>query len=245
MLPRAKVIALLVNPSFPQTGPTIRDMQEAARVKTVLLPILKASSESEIGVAFASLAELRADGLVVEGNPSFEGHGGQSQDCQCTRPHGPACDPRPRRRGHRVKRRAVLALLAGATMPLPFAAGESAKVFRLGVLQPLPPGPGYRALVQQLLALGWEEGRNLRIGETHASRLELPPSRNFFGTSSPIPATSAGPSRQPLRYATKRPRAVFPGLHPSRRGSRQPEEAASQALSSRREFSAIVGVAAG
>ena len=26
LLPRAKVIALLVNPSFPQTGPTIRDM---------------------------------------------------------------------------------------------------------------------------------------------------------------------------------------------------------------------------
>jgi len=74
LLPRAKVIALLVNPSFPQTGPTIRDMQEAARVKAVLLPILKASSESEIGAAFASLAELRADGLVVEGNPFFEGH---------------------------------------------------------------------------------------------------------------------------------------------------------------------------
>ena len=74
LLPRAKVIALLVNPSFPQTGPTIRDMQEAARVKAVSLPILKASSESEIIAAFASLTELRADGLVVEGNPFFEGH---------------------------------------------------------------------------------------------------------------------------------------------------------------------------
>jgi hypothetical protein len=30
------------------------------------------SSESEIDAAFASLAELRADGLVVEGNPFFE-----------------------------------------------------------------------------------------------------------------------------------------------------------------------------
>jgi putative ABC transport system substrate-binding protein len=55
----------------------------------------------------------------------------------------------------------------------PFAAGaagaagaarEPAKVFRLGVLQPLPPGPGYRAFVQQLLAFGYEEGRNLQIG---------------------------------------------------------------------------------
>ena len=65
-----------------------------------------------------------------------------------------------------MNRRSVLALLAGAAMSLPLpagAAGEPAKVFRLGVLQPLPPGPGYRAFVQQLLALGWEEGRNLQI----------------------------------------------------------------------------------
>ena len=31
--------------------------------------------------------------------------GGQSQDCQCTRPDGPACDPRPRRRVHRMNDR--------------------------------------------------------------------------------------------------------------------------------------------
>ena len=53
--------------------------------------------------------------------------------------------------------------------------GEPAKVFRLGVLQRLPPGPGYRVFVQQLLVLGWEEGRNLRIdyvelGNTDADR---------------------------------------------------------------------------
>ena len=74
LVPRAKVISLLVNPSFPQTGSTIRDMQEAARVKDVSLAVLKASSESEIEAAFASLAELRADGLVVQGSPFFEGH---------------------------------------------------------------------------------------------------------------------------------------------------------------------------
>ena len=62
-----------------------------------------------------------------------------------------------------MKRRGVLALLAAATMPLPFAAGEPAKVFRLGVLSYTPPGPGIRALEQQLQTLGWEEGRNLQI----------------------------------------------------------------------------------
>jgi putative ABC transport system substrate-binding protein len=37
------------------------------------------------------------------------------------------------------------------------------KVFRLGVLQSTPPGPGYRAFVEQLRVLGYEEGRNLQI----------------------------------------------------------------------------------
>jgi putative tryptophan/tyrosine transport system substrate-binding protein len=65
-----------------------------------------------------------------------------------------------------MKRRGVLAWFAGAAM-LPQlaarAAGESTKVFRLGVLQPSPPGPGYRAFVQQLHVLGYDESRNLRI----------------------------------------------------------------------------------
>jgi putative tryptophan/tyrosine transport system substrate-binding protein len=65
-----------------------------------------------------------------------------------------------------MRRRSVLALLAGAATVPPFAAraaGEPAKVFRLGVLSPLPPGPGYRAFVERLHALGWDEGRNLQI----------------------------------------------------------------------------------
>ena len=77
-----------------------------------------------------------------------------------------------------MRRRGVLALLAGGAITPPFSvssAGEPAKVFRLGVLQRLPPGPGYRVFVQQLLVLGREEGRNLRIdyvelGNTDADR---------------------------------------------------------------------------
>ena len=48
-------------------------------------------------------------------------------------------------------------------MPLPFAAGEPSKVFRLGMLSFTPPGPGIRALEQRLQTLGWQEGRNLQI----------------------------------------------------------------------------------
>jgi putative tryptophan/tyrosine transport system substrate-binding protein len=63
-----------------------------------------------------------------------------------------------------ITRRGVLALLAASAVPPTLVAGEPPKVFRLGVLSPLPPGgPGYRAFVERLQALGWEEGRNLQI----------------------------------------------------------------------------------
>jgi len=62
-----------------------------------------------------------------------------------------------------MKRRSVLALLGGAAVSPLSAAGEPAKVLRLGVLSPLPGGPGYRAFIERLHALGWEEGHNLYI----------------------------------------------------------------------------------
>jgi ABC-type uncharacterized transport system substrate-binding protein len=65
LVPRARVIALLVNPNNAYTAPMIRDVQEAARAKKVQLPILKASTESEIDAAFATLVKLHADALVV------------------------------------------------------------------------------------------------------------------------------------------------------------------------------------
>jgi len=49
----------------------IRDVQEAVRAKGVQLPILKASSESEIEAAFATLVQLHAGALVVGADPFF------------------------------------------------------------------------------------------------------------------------------------------------------------------------------
>ena len=66
----------------------------------------------------------------------------------------------------RLRRRTFLRLGIGAATSPHLAAravGEPAKVFRLGVLQRLPPGPGFRAFVQQLRALGYEEPHNLQI----------------------------------------------------------------------------------
>jgi len=65
LVPGAKVIALLVNPKFPETERVIREVQEAARTKGLQLPILKVSNESEIDAAFASLAQLQAGALLV------------------------------------------------------------------------------------------------------------------------------------------------------------------------------------
>jgi putative tryptophan/tyrosine transport system substrate-binding protein len=71
LVPRAGVIALLVNPNGPNTEPIIRDVQEAARAKGVQLPVLMASAEEEIDAAFATLVQLQAGGLVVGTDPFF------------------------------------------------------------------------------------------------------------------------------------------------------------------------------
>jgi hypothetical protein len=171
LVPQARVIALLVNANDPRAERIIGGVQEAAREKGVQLPILKASTESEIDAAFATLTQLHADALVLDPKPVLrqparaapcagippcrpgdlcvarirrgrradqlwnEPHrllspgrylrrkdpqrhqtgrpagpatddvraGRQSQDRQGTRAHGPAIDPRPRRRGDRVR----------------------------------------------------------------------------------------------------------------------------------------------
>jgi putative tryptophan/tyrosine transport system substrate-binding protein len=71
LVPQARVIALLVNPNNPLTEPMIRDVQEAARAKGVQLPIMRASTESEIDAGFATLVQLRAGALVVGADPFF------------------------------------------------------------------------------------------------------------------------------------------------------------------------------
>ena len=71
LVPQAGVIALLVNPTKLDTQELIKDMQKAARVKGVQLPILKAGTENEIDSAFATLAQLRVGALVVASDAFF------------------------------------------------------------------------------------------------------------------------------------------------------------------------------
>ena len=71
LVPQAGVIALLVNPNSAAAERQTRDVQEAARAKGVQLSILKASTESEIEAAFASLVQLQAGALLVGADPFF------------------------------------------------------------------------------------------------------------------------------------------------------------------------------
>jgi putative ABC transport system substrate-binding protein len=73
LVPRAGVIALLMNPNNATAERVIRDVQEAARTKGLQLHVLKASSESEIDAAFASLVQLHAAALVVGADPFLSG----------------------------------------------------------------------------------------------------------------------------------------------------------------------------
>jgi putative ABC transport system substrate-binding protein len=73
LVPRAGVIALLVNPNNATAEHATRDAQEAARTKGLPLHVLKASSDSEIDAAFASLVQLHADALVVAADPFLSG----------------------------------------------------------------------------------------------------------------------------------------------------------------------------
>jgi len=70
LVPQARVIALLLNPNNPAAERTTREMQGAARAKEVQLHVLKASTESEIDAAFATLVQLHAGALVI-GSDSF------------------------------------------------------------------------------------------------------------------------------------------------------------------------------
>ena len=65
MVPTAKVIGCLLNPNNPKTESDTREAQEAARARGLELQILHARDETEIELAFASLAQRHASGLVV------------------------------------------------------------------------------------------------------------------------------------------------------------------------------------
>jgi putative ABC transport system substrate-binding protein len=67
VLPSATNVALLMNPTLTSglAEPLLRDLQAAAVALRVKLHVVHASSERDFAAAFATLAQLRADGLVI------------------------------------------------------------------------------------------------------------------------------------------------------------------------------------
>ncbi len=78
LLPTARVIALLVNP----TSPALAEPQTTAALSVAHafgldLHVLNASSERDFDGVFADLIRLRASGLVIGGDPFFTSHSKQ------------------------------------------------------------------------------------------------------------------------------------------------------------------------
>ena len=72
LIPTAKIIALLVNPTSPFITENIsKDLQLTARTLGLQLHILNASTERDFDTVFATFAQLRADALVIAPDAMF------------------------------------------------------------------------------------------------------------------------------------------------------------------------------
>jgi putative ABC transport system substrate-binding protein len=72
LVPAAGVMAYLVNPMSPMMAGYLKGAAQPASALGVDIRLLNASTEGEIDEAFASLARLRADGLIVPNEPYLD-----------------------------------------------------------------------------------------------------------------------------------------------------------------------------
>jgi putative ABC transport system substrate-binding protein len=70
LVPMATIIAVLVNPTYPNTEALVRDLQAAARALGLQLHVLQASTERDFDTVFVTLVRLRP-GAVVIGADAF------------------------------------------------------------------------------------------------------------------------------------------------------------------------------
>ena len=72
LVPKATIIAVLVNPSDPaRAGNISRAVQAAAHSLGLQSNVVQASNERDFDAVFASLLQMRAEGLVIGGEPFF------------------------------------------------------------------------------------------------------------------------------------------------------------------------------
>ena len=71
LLPGTSTVAYIVIPNFPPTEPNVKDVEAAARHLGLNIVLLKASSETDIDAAFASIHEKKLKALLVGDDPFF------------------------------------------------------------------------------------------------------------------------------------------------------------------------------
>jgi putative ABC transport system substrate-binding protein len=71
LVPDAALIAVLVNPDNASAESATRDVQEAAHSTGQQLLVLRASTEGEFDAAFATMAQQKAEALLVASDPFF------------------------------------------------------------------------------------------------------------------------------------------------------------------------------
>jgi putative ABC transport system substrate-binding protein len=71
LMPSARHIAVLINQDNPNAETDAPDLEAAARTLGIQIEFLEASDEREVDRAFVSLAQLRADALLLDPDPLF------------------------------------------------------------------------------------------------------------------------------------------------------------------------------
>ncbi len=71
LLPKARIIAFVVNPSGNPIESRVRRLQETARALGLQVWLLKAATEQEIDAAFATFVQRRPDALLVDSDIFF------------------------------------------------------------------------------------------------------------------------------------------------------------------------------
>jgi ABC-type uncharacterized transport system substrate-binding protein len=71
LVPTARVVALLINPTHPAAETASKDLQAAARTLGLEVHVLHASTEHDFDTVFATLAQVRAGALVIGADAFF------------------------------------------------------------------------------------------------------------------------------------------------------------------------------
>jgi len=71
LVPKAGVIAALVNPDNPNTETEVRELEEAARTLRLQILVLRARAEEDLTSAFAAIVQQRAGAVIVSFDSFF------------------------------------------------------------------------------------------------------------------------------------------------------------------------------